>query len=130
MLSSNGDHRASNINNIKRVVLLMLYIINYPYAFRDKWPKQLRLLLCLMRISSIQLVRMMKYSSKEVHDALYRCGIVRVFCKFIEHSFSLMKDVNKYYKEDNKNEIVSWDSWHEYENKKQNYERIKLFSNL
>jgi hypothetical protein len=53
-------------------------------------------------------------------------GQLLVKCLLGNNNEKWMEDVIKYYKEDNKNKMVSWDSWKEYENKKQNYERIKL----
>jgi hypothetical protein len=53
-------------------------------------------------------------------------GQLLVKCLLGNNTEEWMEDVIKYYKEDNKNKSVSWDSWHEYENKKHNWKRIQL----
>lgn len=53
-------------------------------------------------------------------------GQLLVKCLLGNNKESWMKDVKKIYRENNKNIITEWNSWNEYENKIQNYERIKL----
>ena len=67
-----------------------------------------------------------KYKSIHIHLRIggdSSPGQLLVKCLLGNNKYEWMKDVIKYY---NKNNKVSWDSWMEYENKKQNWNRIKL----
>ena len=70
-----------------------------------------------------------KYKSIHIHLRLggdSSPGQLLVRCLIGNNIEEWMKDVIKYVKEENKNRMILWDSWHEYENKLQNRERIEL----
>lgn len=70
-----------------------------------------------------------KYKSIHIHLKMggdSSPGQLLVRCLIGNNIEEWMKDVIKYVKEGNKNRMISWDSWHEYENKLQNRERIEL----
>ena len=53
-------------------------------------------------------------------------GQLLVKCLLGNNKEEWMKDVKKITRENGKNTIAEWDSWNEYENKKENYKRIQL----
>jgi hypothetical protein len=53
-------------------------------------------------------------------------GQLLVKCLIGNNKEPWMKDVKKESKNGNKNEIIEWDSWHEYEDRKQNYKPMQL----